>query len=209
MLDLLAFKATDVPVKNELPQDIHDLSNLNASSSSSYSTEEGKLLVTSKNNTRAVFQFSESVPEENQGDLFYGALTYELPPVELTAFRIRVVRTIHRLTSADWLTPNTKHRFSEIDDIGSLVVNYGYAEYTEDQESATYKISNRLLINLTKTFGEGNEPSKNTMDRLMDKFEERGFDGTVSLFNAKDFMVFVIKELEEQRNAITSLGGNL
>lgn len=42
-------------------------------------------------------------------------------------------------------------------------------------------IDNLLVINLTKTFGKGNEPTKEEMDRLLAKYPNSFFNGTVNL----------------------------
>lgn len=73
----------------------------------------------------------------------------------------------------------------------------------------TMSVKEPLIINLTETFGAGNEPTNEQMDKLLLRFPNSWFDGTVNLFNAKEFMIYVNKELEELRNAVTFLGGNL
>ena len=47
-------------------------------------------------------------------------------------------------------------------------------------------LDNTLLIDLTATFGKGNEPTVEQMDEIMSKFENSWFDGTANLFRAKE-----------------------
>lgn len=44
-----------------------------------------------------------------------------------------------------------------------------------------FKIRNLVIINLTQAFGKGNEPTKEEMDRLLAKYPNSFFDGTVNL----------------------------
>lgn len=49
----------------------------------------------------------------------------------------------------------------------------------------TFKIKNAFVIDLTATFGAGNEPTDAQMDRLLKQFPNSWFDGTENLFLAK------------------------
>ena len=46
-------------------------------------------------------------------------------------------------------------------------------------------IDDVMVIDLTTTFGKGNEPTVEQMDEIMSKFENSWFDGTANLFQAK------------------------
>jgi len=69
-------------------------------------------------------------------------------------------------------------------------------------------VKNFLTINLTDVFGEGNEPSIDVMDELMEKFPDSWFDGNGNLFNAEDFVKMYLNKMKELDNAIIELGGN-
>lgn len=71
----------------------------------------------------------------------------------------------------------------------------------------TLYTKNILMIDLTEVFGDGYEPTKEEMDFLIDRFPDAWFGGTRNLFNAKRIMQLYFKEIREIRNAITSLGG--
>lgn len=79
---------------------------------------------------------------------------------------------------------------------------------TEVEEDKLVLVKNFLAINLTDVFGEGNEPSINVMDELMDKFPDSWFDGNGNLFNAEHFVKMYLNKMKELDNAITTLGGN-
>ena len=51
--------------------------------------------------------------------------------------------------------------------------------------SIDYRIDNIILIDLTATFGAGNEPTAEQMDAIMATFGNSWFDGTKNLFQAK------------------------
>ena len=79
---------------------------------------------------------------------------------------------------------------------------YNSTEGTKDSECKFF-----MGINLTKTFGRGNEPTVEQMDMLLEQFPDSWFDGTKNLFNAKEFMNMYHKKMKELDNAITALGG--
>ena len=58
------------------------------------------------------------------------------------------------------------------------------------------ELKHPLIIDLTETFGAGNEPTAEEMDRLLERFPNSWFDGTVNLFNAK----YVMEELSKKAN---------
>lgn len=68
-------------------------------------------------------------------------------------------------------------RFSAV--LTSNGQNLVVGRYTN--ETGTYFIDGVVAVNLTKTFGKGNEPTKEEMDRLLVKFPNSFFDGTVNL----------------------------
>ena len=71
-----------------------------------------------------------------------------------------------------------------------------------------YKIDNITLIDLTATFGAGNEPTLEQMDTIMAKFENSWFDGTKNLFQAKaslnKLMALDARTEFEIRNLVTN-----
>lgn len=75
-------------------------------------------------------------------------------------------------------------------------------------EGTQFTMHTLLMANLTEGFGEGNEPSISEFDKMLKQFPNSWFGGTVNIFDTKNFMGLVFKELEEIRNAVTTLGGN-
>ena len=70
----------------------------------------------------------------------------------------------------------------------------------------TYTLDNVVMIDLTKTFGAGNEPTKEEMDELI---KITGYiDGEYAL-NNKDLMIWTLSLVRSNRNAIISLGGTI
>jgi len=64
---------------------------------------------------------------------------------------------------------------------------------------------NLLVIDLTSTFGAGNEPTADVMDYVMDGFADGWFRGTQNLFFA--FAGGVMRQIADLKNAVISLGG--
>lgn len=60
----------------------------------------------------------------------------------------------------------------------------------------TYYVDNVMAIDLTATFGAGNEPTVEQMDRLLTQFPNSWFDGTENLFLAK----WALNELRRLEN---------
>ena len=82
--------------------------------------------------------------------------------------------------------------------------------FTFDSEgTGLAELKHPLIIDLTTTFGKGNEPTAEQMDRLLTQFPNSWFDGTVNVYNSKHMMIMFFKELTKLNNAITTLGGNV
>ena len=73
---------------------------------------------------------------------------------------------------------------SAVDTSGSIVVYHNY-NTGADAIGKIMEVQYPLSIDLTATFGAGNEPTVEQMDAIMAKFENSWFDGTKNLFQAK------------------------
>lgn len=64
-------------------------------------------------------------------------------------------------------------------------INSGYYLYFDDSTTnKTVEFKDFIVLNLTTIFGKGNEPSKETIDKLLSVYENRCFDGVFgSIFN--------------------------
>jgi len=82
------------------------------------------------------------------------------------------------------------------------------AETKGDGTVVEYQIKNNIYINLTKTFGVGNEPTAEQMDKLLEQFPNSWFDGAKNIFNAEHLMAMYFNKMKELDNAIVELGGN-
>ena len=68
----------------------------------------------------------------------------------------------------------------------------------------TYTLDNVVMIDLTKTFGAGNEPTKEEMDELI---KVTGYiDGEYAL-NNKEMLIWTLALIRRNKNAIVALGG--
>ena len=218
MLDLLAFKATEVPAKNLIENGnfMDGLKGWYGDAEIDYLDGEGVFYRTESSNL-SYFSISSSIfnPEEiNAGDVIYYSLMEKVENHEsLNFFRIIMGNAFSDgfkriLSNGEY----TKHSFSKKwADIGNPLQIRLYIDHREfpDDILKTY-IKNVMVVNLTKTFGKGNEPSAEQMDVLLEsRFDNGYFDGTKNLFNAKEFMNNYHKKIKELENAIISLGGEL
>lgn len=62
---------------------------------------------------------------------------------------------------------------------GARYVNASFST-VEEATTATLTVKNVVLIDLTESFGAGNEPTKEQMDIIIQKFPNNYFDGTIS-----------------------------
>ena len=76
-----------------------------------------------------------------------------------------------------------------------------------DISASPVRLRRALVIDLTATFGAGNEPSHEDMDALLEQFPDAWFKGARNVFNAKYFMRMYFAKMRELENAITAIGG--
>lgn len=69
-----------------------------------------------------------------------------------------------------------------------------------------FEIERPLIIDLTATFGAGNEPTKEQMDKLLLVYPNSWFNGTVELMNYKQLLDYVIDLDAEKVDKVTGKG---
>jgi len=67
----------------------------------------------------------------------------------------------------------------------NTTITYGLSIYSTVSTKSVW-LDGVSVIDLTATFGKGNEPTVEQMDAIMSKFENSWFDGTKNLFRAKE-----------------------
>lgn len=60
-------------------------------------------------------------------------------------------------------------------------------------------IQNMFMVDLTATFGAGNEPSVSEMDLIMSFYPNAWFDGTVNLAESKKFLVYILGSINRAK----------
>lgn len=80
--------------------------------------------------------------------------------------------------------------------------------YARDNIALKYKIRKPLIIDLTKTFGSGNEPTKLEMDELMKVIPDNWWNGELSL-TQKQYVTWQLNLIRKNTNAIIALGGTI
>jgi hypothetical protein len=86
-------------------------------------------------------------------------------------------------------------------------LNHLYNSAT-DADGAVMGCQYVLAINLTDTFGAGNEPTKEEMDALLSCFPESWFDGRQNL-PGKWVMKYLLNQVRDLKTAVAGLGGTL
>ena len=91
---------------------------------------------------------------------------------------------------------------------------YGWINFYSDFDKTGYvvgdvvKFKNWMCVNLTSTFGAGNEPTKEEMDTLVGILGVQYFEGEITL-TQKQIMNWQLKMIRQNRNAIIALGGTI
>src|SRR5699024_8160028 len=187
LLQLIEYDKKTIKLKKEVTDSgIRDgVNTLKPSTSSEYSISNGELTVIGTGRyANIAFEFLESYSEVEMGDVFYASIWYKPLDDSLRAVRFRLIDTQHRLTDADKLTPNQFHQFSTLETLGRITTRpYGYVEYptVEDSVGKEYVIKKPLILNLTKIFGKGNEPSKEEVEEILSEIPGQWFDGEVDV----------------------------
>lgn len=86
--------------------------------------------------------------------------------------------------------------WNKISNIETAVNNSRFRMYhrpsTNYVEGDTIKYRNIVVINLTKTFGVGNEPTVKEMDKILSKYPSSYFEGTTgTLLNNRDIYIYL------------------
>lgn len=196
MLDLLAFKATDVPAENSLGN----------SDFSQGSSEWRSLLLESVEIVDGVLEIRSSETSsagriDQEMDSLRRDIMYAGAFMKSESGELAVGQSTSRIArhsgsgEYEWVSGNST--------TGS---SFYYSVILGEPDQIAY-VQNAICINLTKTFGQGNEPTSEQMDLLLEQFPNYWFEGMKNLFSAEQFMKLYFKEMKEIRNAITSLGG--
>jgi len=220
MLDLLAFKATDLPVTNQaINGNFKDndgfLANgysKNAEDVSAIIEEDNQLvqrIEKNSENTRIIF--NSRYAQGDKDDEIYVSLYIK------TNMNVSNKIQLYRGEMNDTFSLD-KERWEFLSSVGVRTSPNNVSGYTnvyvtggtDDEAQTPYAMfKNHNVVNLTKTFGKGEEPTKNQMDDLIKQFENNYINGTENVFNAETLMKLYFKETKELRNAIISLGGEL
>lgn len=206
-LSVLSFLSTDVSAKNIIKNGNFsgDLGGVGLANSWSFSSENGAENARVENNT----QFWTAKSSTWGGSIKTESYFY---PRENHKYYIRA-----ECKNVDYVrnSGDTSKYYSEFSNDGK---NSGVITFSQDY-SKTYfyfeakeidiesSIRYVLVIDLTETFGEDNEPTATQMDTILEQFPNSWFDGSQNLFNARHFMSMYFDKMAELDSVITELGG--
>lgn len=214
MLDVLAFKATDVPAKNLISNGnfgngTAGFSGFNATISAANNT----LTVTGTGAGSSVQAWFNN-PQWINGQVYYArvrarVLNDQASSLRLASYPSSSLDAVRNSpTENEWYTLSARASYAGATS-GSGTRLQIYTIYPSPAAAAgqVTEVQYMLLINLTQVFGAGNEPSREQMDELLAQFPNSWFDGARNLFNARHFMSMYFEKIRELENAITALGG--
>ena len=78
--------------------------------------------------------------------------------------------------------------------------------YADSGLDKHYKMRKPIIINITKTFGAGNEPTKEEMDELI---KVTGYIDDEYALNNKEMLIWTLALIRRNKNAIITLGGTI
>lgn len=130
---------------------------------------------------------------------FYAKILSGTPTIE-TIYNGAAVSSIYR---GDVINGRNT-RVIDVEGTGS----YGGVIYFDSTTAWDMQMDNLMRINLTETFGAGNEPTKEEMDLLISTLGIDYFEGKISI-PAQKVMQWQLKMIRQNRNAIVALGGTI
>jgi len=214
MFGLIAFKATDVPATNLVENG--DFSNgINGwlFSSGEATVTDNVLNFISDTNLNVYTKVTHPIIKKPQiNDVVYGACYIKVADTSnIKSFSIQPNATNYRGRFAISSSPKL-NEWVKLSGVSKLANESDFftvgAETKGDGTVVEYQIKNNIYINLTKTFGVGNEPTAEQMDKLLEQFPNSWFDGAKNIFNAEHLMAMYFNKMKELDNAIVELGGN-
>lgn len=123
-----------------------------------------------------------ATPSMKIGNTYY--IAYDFIPFRTHFPTVYQVATSNKLAVKDVINrPSFIHKATAVLPSIALYTN-GATLLDVTPEVASY-FDNFLMIDLTETFGVGNEPTQAQMDRLLTQFPNSWFDGTKNLFLAR------------------------
>lgn len=139
-----------------------------------------------KNTSSNVYFEKYSLPETaSQGDVVYSCATFKYDNDTCTKILVKydsnTGETASPIPQNEWFTLSSLGFVQD----GKNRINCGYYFYFDDNTTnKTVEFTDFIILNLTTIFGKGNEPSKETIDKLLSVYENRCFDGVFgSIFN--------------------------
>jgi hypothetical protein len=99
-------------------------------------------------------------------------------------------------------------RNTRIIDVEGTGVDLGTIYFNSISAVWDMQMDNFMRINLTETFGAGNEPTQSEMNLLMDMLPVDYFEGEIAI-PAQKIMQWQLKLIRKNKNAIIALGGTI
>lgn len=141
---------------------------------------------TIKGTSNTVYFECYSLPNTaKQGDIVYSCATFKFDNDTFTRVLAR-----YDTYNGDSESSILANEWNTLSSLGIVKedknrINSGYYLYFDDgTTNKTVEFKDFIVLNLTTIFGKGNEPSKETIDKLLSVYENRCFDGIYgSIFN--------------------------
>ena len=114
---------------------------------------------------------------------------------EMASFTLGNTLVVTTIPNSVWT------RVSTVNSDKGLIRFYGHSGLDNH-----YKMRKPIVINLTETFGVGNEPSKEEMDELI---KVTGYINNEYALNNKEMLIWTLALIRRNKNAIVALGGTI
>lgn len=161
-------------------------------SAMSVTSESGKLKLYHLNEGATIYpNINQTLPLNiKSGNKYY--LTFSISDYASTNAGITLQWGSQILVNTINSNGNKKYIFTATQSTSMLYFNHTVAT----GQKIDYALDDVILIDLTETFGAGNEPTQAQMDALLATYPNSWFDGTVNLAENKRIIPFLLKRLE-------------
>ena len=144
------------------------------------------------------------IPINNIGDIYYA-----YSEIKATSPEVRLVLTGNITIASKFITGNGEYeKISFLLAIGNDTIWQFSVRDGRSSSFSDISFRKNIVVNLTKIFGAGSEPTKLEMDELIKIIPNNWWDGEL-LLTQKQYITWQLNLIRKNTNAIIALGGTI
>ena len=172
----------------------------------SLSIENNELVLTSNKDSGTIFHIATGW-SANTGEKIY--FRYKITPFRTHTPSVWIGSLLYMDKIASAGVKTTVSQVATMPSNGAGIAIYGNSAIASGNViGAKVYFDEVMVINLSKVFGSGNEPTKLEMDELMKVIPNGWWDGELTL-TQKQFITWQLNLIRKNTNAIIALGGTI